>query len=194
MQTGPQRRGNIEHDAGPPHSKTLGASKMSRTVEADRIRNDFLEALRAEGASVESMIDRAANASNETTRNLLVALGRAGREVYLVGGVGFINVHVRSEDRGWWGILKTVKKDLDFLANELGLKCYFVLLVGRDDKHIADGYIAADFASSPFLKPPSVDATKYTVNEKQHLIPSKRLLSIGKVAKALMALRRPAVT
>ena len=167
---------------------------MSRTVEADQIRNAFLDALRAEGASVESMADRAANASNETVRNLLLALGRAGREVYLVPGVGFINVHVRSEGRGWWGILKSVKKDLDFLANELGMKCYFVLLIGRDDKYIADGYIVTDFARSPFLKPPSVDATKYTVNERQHLNPSKRFLSIGKVAKTLMAFRRAAAT
>lgn len=167
---------------------------MSRTVEADRIRNAFLQALRSEGVSVETMADLAASESNEKIRNLFLALGRAGREVYLVRGVGFVNVHVRSEDRGWWSILKTVKKDLDILTSKFELKCYYVLLVERDDHYIADGYIATDFTRSPFLKPPGVDKTKYTVNEKQHLNPSKRLLSLEKVAKALMALGSEAVT
>lgn len=167
---------------------------MSRTVEADRIRDAFLQALRAEGASVETMADLAAGESNDMIRNLFLALWRAGREVYLVRGVGFINVHVRSQDRGWWGILKSVKKDLDILTGKFGIKCYFVLLVGRDDHYIADGYIVTDFSNSPFLKPPGVDKIKYTVHEKHHLNPRKRLLSLGKVAKALMALRDEAVT
>ena len=138
------------------------------------------------------MADLAADESNDTIRNLFLALGRAGREFYLVRGVGFINVHIRSEDRGWWGILKTVKKDLEIITSKFGLKCYYVLLVGRADRFVADGYIIKDFSSSPFLKPPGADEAKYTVNERQHLNPSKRLLSLEKVAKTLMALRNEA--
>jgi hypothetical protein len=167
---------------------------MSRAAKADRIRDAFLEALKAQGASIETMGDLAADASNSTIRGLFLALGQAGREVYLVRGVGFINVHVRSEPPGWWSILKTVKRDLDVLAIEFGTKCFYVLLVGRNDQHIADGYIATDFSNPPFVRPPGVEETKYTVNEKQHLDARKLLLSVGKVAKVLMVARGVAVT
>jgi hypothetical protein len=161
---------------------------MSRTDKADRIRDAFLDALRSQGASVESMADLAATSSS-TVRKLFLALGQAGREAYLVRGVGIINVHVRSEAPGWWSILKTVKRDLDLLAKEFQTKCFYVLLVGRDDQHVADGYIANDFAASPFTRPPGVEKTKYTVNEKQHLDRRKLLLSVGKVAKVLLEAR-----
>lgn len=131
----------------------------------------------------------ASDESNPTIRGLFLALGQAGREIYLIRGVGFINVHIRSEPPGWWSILKTVKRDLDILAKEFGTKCFYVLLVGRADQHTANGYIASDFSSSPFVRPPGVEVTKYTVNEKQHLDVRKLLLSVGKVAKVLMEVR-----
>lgn len=166
---------------------------MSRIAKADRVRKAFFDALRSQGASVESMADLAAG-SNPTIRDLFMALGQAGREVYLVRGVGLINVHIRSEPPGWWSILKTVKRDLDMLAKEFETKCFYVLLVGRDDQHIADGYIVTDFATSPFIRPPGVEETKFTVNEKRHLDPRNLLLSVGKVAKVLMEARGATVT
>src|SRR5690348_11231900 len=118
---------------------------MSRTAKADAIRDAFLQALKAEGAEVETLAELAAAESNETIRGLFLALGQAGREVYLVRGLGFINVHIRSEPPGWWNILKTVKRDLDILTNKFETKCVYVLLIGRKDQHIADGYVATDF-------------------------------------------------
>jgi len=159
---------------------------MSRTAKADDIRDAFLEALRSQDATVETMADLAADESNEKIRNLFLSLGQAGREVYLVRGVGFVNIHVRSEPPGWWGILQTVKRDLDALTGELKIRSVYVLLIGRKDQHIADGYIATDFTNSPFIRLPSVDDTKYTVNERQHLDVNKLLLSVGKVAKVLL--------
>jgi hypothetical protein len=159
---------------------------MARNTKADGIRGAFLGALKAQGAAVETMIDLAAHESNPTIRRVFLGLGQAGREVYLVRGVGLINVHVRSEPPGWWSILKTVKSDLDYLRNEIGVICHYVLLVGRNDQHIANGYIATDFSAPPFRSPPGVEATKYTVNERQHLDSKKLLLSVGKIAKVLM--------
>ena len=162
---------------------------MARETNADRIRNAFLYTLRYQGAKVRTMMELAAEMSDPNHRGICLGLGQAGREVYFIIGVGFINVHVRSEPPGWWSILKSVKNDLAFLSgerNDPGINCYYVLLVGRNDRHIADGYIVTDFSSSPFVRPPGVEETKYTVNEKQHLDPKKLLLSVGKIAKVLM--------
>jgi hypothetical protein len=159
---------------------------MSRSERSDAIRDAFLAALREQGASVESMADLAASEPNGTLRDVLLGLGRAGREVYLLRGVGFMNVHVRAEPPGWWNILKSVKRDLDLLAKELGVKTYYVLLIGREDSHIANGYIAADFATTPFARTPKSEEMKYSVNEKVHLDQNKRLLSIKKISTILL--------
>lgn len=142
------------------------------------------------------MIELAEKESNPKFRSIMLGLGRAGREVYTVAGVGFINVHIRSEPPGWWSILKTVKEDLAFLSEARGdeprINCYYVLLIGRKDHYVADGYIATDFDKSPFVRLPGKEKTKYTVNEKQHLDSSRVLLSIGKVAKVLIEQRQAA--
>lgn len=159
---------------------------MSRTVQSDVIQEAFLDALRAEGAIVETMSEFAARTSDPALRDVIKGLGRAGRNVFLVKGVGLINVHVRSEPPGWWNILRSVKEDLDFLQ-EGRLSRYFVFLIGRKDQHIANGYIASDFNAPPFIKQPSIEATKFTINEKQHLEPVSLLLSVSKIAKVLLS-------
>lgn len=159
---------------------------MSRTSKSDEIRDAFINVIRAQGVSVESVADLASTEANSIIRDLFLELGRAGREIYLVRGVGFINVHIRSESPGWWNIVKSVKADLDHLAKEYGLKTYYVLLVGRDDRHIANGYVATDFLSSPFIRLPREEEIKFTVKAKQHLDPRKYLLSVEKVARVLL--------
>lgn len=162
---------------------------MSRTIKADQVRDAFLEALRSESASIETMGALAASESYPKIRSLFLALGQQGREVYRIRGIGFINIHIRSETPGWWNILKTVKRDLDLLTKEFKIKCFYVLLIRRDDQFIADGYIVSDFAKSPLVRQPGIEETKYTVNERQHLDVNKKLLSIEKVAKVLMKAR-----
>lgn len=169
--------------------KSLGASPMTSQVKAETIRKAFLDALKAQGASVRTMADLAAEMPDPKLRSICQGLGQAGREVYFVGGLGFMNIHVRSEPPGWWSILKSVKKDLAFLSGERrksGFNCYYILLVGRGDQHIADGYIATDFAKPPFTRLPGVEETKYTINEKQHLDQRALVLSVSRVAKALL--------
>ncbi len=159
---------------------------MSRTVQSDAIQEAFLDELKAQGATVESMDGLFAHTDHPEARDLLARLGRSGRNLFLVKGIGLINVHVRSELKGWWGILKTVKEDLQ----ALGTNHFFVLLTGRKDRFVADGYIVSDFNSSPFIKYPSTGVTKFTINEKQHLDPNARILSVGKIAKVLLGLRK----
>jgi hypothetical protein len=75
------------------------------------------------------------------------------------------------------------------MAKEFGLNCIYVLLIGRKDRHVADGYIVTDFDKSPFARPPKGEKTKYSINERQHLDTSALLLSIAKIAKVLASHR-----
>jgi hypothetical protein len=97
---------------------------------------------------------------------------------------------VRSEPPGWWNILKTVKQDLDIIQRELGVVRFFILLIGRKDRFIADGYIITDFDKPPLVRGPGVEQTKYTINERQHLESSRKILSIERLVAALLA-RKP---
>lgn len=166
---------------------------MTRTVTADFIRDEFLKSVNSLGGSVEAMDQLASKTSDPTLRGLFKQLGRSGRNVFLVKGIGLINIHVRSSPPGWWNILMTVKEDLDSLRRELRVKSYYVLLIGRTDRYVANGYIATDFDSSPFVNHPGVETTKYSINEKQHLDPSSVLLSVEGVAKELLHLGKERV-
>ena len=160
---------------------------MSRTAQSDAIQKALFDVLTAEGAAVEDMSQVVARTSDPVARGLFQHLGRAHRNVFFIKGVGLINVHVRSELRGWWNILESVKKDFDWLHNEHGVKRHFVLLIGRKDKYIADGYVFSDFNGPVFFEPPRLIASKFTINEKRHLESAERLSSINKVAKGLLA-------
>lgn len=162
---------------------------MSRSAHADSIQGAFLGALQAEGFIIETMSQVAAHATDPAAKGLFEHLGRAGRNVLFIKELGLINFHVRSELRGWWNILISVKEDLDWLHRDFRVHRYFILLIGRNDKHIADGYIFSDFNAPVFIKPPGVEATKFTINEKQHLDPDKRIRSLNKIAKALLERR-----
>ncbi|MBS0382539.1 MAG: hypothetical protein JSR56_08905 [Proteobacteria bacterium] len=158
---------------------------MSRTQKSDEIRDAFLGELRAQGASVESLANLAAKGESAAIRNVFAVLGTSGREVYLVGGIGFINVHVRSDPPGWWNVMKSVKSQFDHIFKNLGVKTYYVFLVPRKDHQIT-GYIATDFVSPPFINVPSGEETKFTIKVADHLNPLKCIVSVGKIARALL--------
>jgi len=66
------------------------------------------------------------------------------------------------------------------------MKCYYVYLLGRKDKHIADGYIAKDFNEPPFTQYPEVREKHYSIYEPHHLNRNKLILTINKVAETLL--------
>jgi hypothetical protein len=161
---------------------------VSHSAIADKITQAFVASLRELGASVRTMAEVAATFEDPSLHDLFLSLGRADRKVFLVPSVGLINVHVRSDSAGFWGVHKTVKKDFEALAHHLEIPGYFVFLVGRGagDRHVADGYISSDLSSSPFVRPARAQATNYKINEKQDLDISKKLLGISKIAKVLL--------
>src|SRR2546427_9548301 len=112
--------------------------------KADVIREAFLEALRNQGVTVQKARVLAETASDPEIRRLILELGNATREIYSVSGVGIINLHIRSEPPGWWNIMKSVEKHFLILSAHKDdmprINCCYILLIGRKDKHIADGY------------------------------------------------------
>ena len=138
------------------------------------------------------MGELAAGSESQGVRRVFLRLGQADREVYLIRGVGIINLHIRSKAPGWWNILKSVKEDLDWLRKDLKYTAYYVLLVGTGDQAIANGYIFSEFAYPPFKTKPTAEATKYSINERPNLDRSKAIPSIAKVGEALASYRKPA--
>lgn len=164
---------------------------MSRSAGANRIKKAFFDEIGKLGLSVVTMDKLAAESESDAVRRTFQRLGQADREVYLVRGVGIVNLHVRSESPGWWNVLKTVKDDLDWLRRNARIGCYYVLLVGTGNDSVANGYIFSEFAYPPFKRRPGAEATKYSINERQDLDRSKAFLSMEKVAAALASYRKP---
>jgi hypothetical protein len=150
------------------------------------IREAFLQALGSEGATVQKVRDLAEGQSDPYIRSLLLELGNATREVYSVRGVGIINIHIKSEPPGWWNIMESVDNHFALLST-MQIHCFYVLILGRKDQHVADGYIATDINQPPFIQRPTIKSGKfYSVTERQHLDRNKLILSIGKIARTLI--------
>jgi hypothetical protein len=149
------------------------------------VLQELLSALRERGASVSDMDTLALEIEDETARRLVRELGQAQRNVFRVAEVGFVNVHVSTSDRAFWGVDASVKKDFDVLKRLMGIGCVYVLLVDRNDNFVADGYILNDLSGPPLLRPMKLHANVYRINARD-LDPSKKILSIGKVAKQLV--------
>ena len=158
---------------------------MPHEVRDRVIREAFLDAVRSEGVSVQKVRDLANNTQDFETRNLMLALGKGKREVYSVSGIGLVYVRIKSDPPGWWNIMESVEKHFVFLS-ELQIHCYYIFLLGRKDLHIADGYIATDINQPPFIRRPTIESGKYSVTERQHLNPNRRLSTISRVARTLI--------
>ena len=163
---------------------------MPRETLDERIRRAFLDELGKLGLPVVTMNALAAESDTEAVRRVFQRLGQADREVYLVRGVGIVNLHIRSESPGWWNILKSVKDDLDWLRRDLKFACFYVLLVGTADDAVANGYVFSEFAYPPFKQKPTAEATKYSINERPNLDRTKALPSVERVAKVLAGYRK----
>ena len=165
---------------------------MSQSSTANDITEAFLNVLRELGATVLTMTEVAARFDEQPMHDFLLSLGRAGRKVFFVPTVGLLNVHVRASSVGFWGVEKSVKNEFEKVARFLEVPGHFVFLVGRNDQHVANGYVASSLDASPFVRPVRAQATSYKINERQDLDTSKKRLGIRKVAEALLHKNWPA--
>lgn len=164
---------------------------MVQATADEKIREAFLEELRKLDLSVVTMDALATDSNDGAIRRVFHRLGQADRRVYLIRGVGIINLHIRSKRPGWWNILKSVKDDLDWLRRYPKIASYYVLLVGSGDATVARGYVFSEFAYPPFKQKPAPEATKYSINEGPNLDRSKALPSVQKIAAELANYRKP---
>lgn len=89
---------------------------MSRSRIADEVLDAFLASLRELGATVRDMGELARDFDDQKLQGLVQRLGQAGRQVFLVKGVGFVNIHVSASESGFWGIQESVRNDFEALA------------------------------------------------------------------------------
>jgi len=139
---------------------------MSRTEKDDYFREKFLDAIVAQGTGVEGMSDFARRFDDRSIKEIFSRWSRSGRELFFIKKVGFVNVHVRSEPPGFWGVTKNVINDFHAVREYLNTPCWFVLLVGQEYNNDLNGYILEDIFSPPIIKKPSEQDEAYKINER----------------------------
>jgi len=160
---------------------------MTRSDKEDYFRDKFIDAIVANRTSIEDMSALARRFSDNEFKDIFERWDRLGREQFLVKNVGFINVHVRSEPPGFWGVTKNVIKDFHAIKKHLRTPCWFVLLVGQENGIDQDGYILEDIFSTPMIESPSEQAEAYKINER-NLDRSKIIHTTDKIVKRLIEL------
>lgn len=160
---------------------------MPRTEKEEYLREKFIDAIVANGTGIEDMSELARRFSDDTFKEIFQRWSRTGREQFLIKGVGFINIHVRSDPPGFWGITKNVINDFRAIKEHLHTQCWFVLLVGQENGNDQNGYILEDIFSPPMIENPSEQAGAFKINEK-NLDRAKVLRSTDKIVKTLIEL------
>jgi len=159
---------------------------MGRSDKSDKIQAEFLQLLESRGVKISNLKELSSRVENDVLKSIFTKWSRSNRNMYYIEDVGFINVHVRSESKGFWGIPQSIQADFNVLY-ELGISCWYVLLIGRDDKWIADGYIIDHSLNKPLINLPSPARGYYKIHEKNNLDTSCLIRSLETVAETLVA-------
>jgi len=160
---------------------------MGRSDKSDKIQAEFLQLLENSEVKISNLKELSSHVENDLLKSIFISWSKANRNIYYVKDVGFVNVHVRSESKGFWGIPQSIQKDFNALENELGISCWYVLLLGREDKWLADGYIIDHSLTKPILNLPTPSKGHYKINEKSNLDTSCLIQSLETVAETLVA-------
>lgn len=159
---------------------------MSKTAKSEFIRGRFLEELRNLGIGADSPKD--------LRQRLNLPVTAMNAEVYLTEK-GFLNVHVISDGKGFWGLTANVIETLKAWDTFISIPFHIVLLKGRleDDlrtkrNKVADGYVFPKISDLLTCASPTASGDSYKINEgsipKIHaLIPTVQL-----IAKAILDL------
>jgi hypothetical protein len=158
---------------------------MGRTEKDEYFREQFLDEIVAQGKGVEDMSTLARRYDDISIKNIFDRWSRIGREIFFLKGTGFINVHIRSEPPGFWGVRKNVLNDFKILEEKFRINCLFVLLVADDHGETLNGYILKNMSSSSLLKAPSEQEEDYKINETA-LDKNKKIVSLKSVVEELI--------
>ena len=88
---------------------------MSRSEKEEYLRENFIDAIVDCRMGVEDMSEFARRFDdNKIFKEIFIRWSRTGREVFFIKKVGFVNIHVRSEPPGFWGVTKKVITDFKY--------------------------------------------------------------------------------
>lgn len=161
---------------------------MGHNSNAQKIQEAFIASLKETGTKVLTLADLSRNTKNPSIGRMFDAWSSVNREIIFAEGVGFVNYHVRSKAPGFWGITQSIENDFNVIVKELSISCWYVLLVGRDDKWIANGYIIDHSLKKPLIKPLSATNGQYKINEKVDLDGDAVIWGVQRVANKLVEL------
>ena len=161
------------------------AFKMGRSEKEEQFREQFLDEIVNHGTGIEDMSTLARRFDDGPFRNVFLKWSRSGREIFFIKEIGFVNVHIRSEPPGFWGVTKNVLKDFKDIKENLKISCFFVLIVGNDHGTDLNGYILKDMKSYPLIKAPSEQEDAYKINETD-LDKNEVILSLRNIVEAVI--------
>lgn len=134
------------------------------------IHEQFIIALKEQGITVRTANQVSSIIDDKNSAAIIQMLGANNRKIYFLtcqDKTGIIHLHVRGEGSGFWGLTKNT---IDHLKLFRKIPNWLILLVGRQDKFIANGYIIPEIGKFPMKRQLTLLATGgYRINEKQDL-------------------------
>jgi hypothetical protein len=156
------------------------------------IHKQFIITLKEQGLTVRTANEVSSIVDDKNFAAAIRILGDNHRNIYFLtcqNKVVIIHLHIRSEESGFWGLTKSTLDHLKLFKEKLKIPYLLVLLVGRQDKFIADGYIIPEVGKSPMTRQLTLLANGgYKINEKQDLNSGKKIRSIKMIVHQIQKL------
>jgi len=160
------------------------------TLDSERIKDSFLLAINTTLTDISlpilNMKEFSSFFEDPKIRNFFLSWDAFKRQIIFIKSVGFVNYHIHSKEPGFWGIPVRIQRDFGIIAKGLKIPCWYVLLVGRNDKWIANGYIIDYEFGIPLIKIPDPKNDQYKINEKSNLDKNYLIHSVQRVAEKLI--------
>lgn len=89
------------------------------------------------------------------------------RRIILVPGIGFLWIHIRTfnDKGGFWGLYQNLYDELINIYGKENISHKILLLIGRNDNCIADGYLFDKITDPLFKSEPPIHGGSYKIVE-----------------------------
>jgi len=116
-------------------------------------------------------------------------LGSDEQPVFMIAGLGYLLVTVSLDFPGLWQLDQNLVDSVQQRAGDEAVSSWFALLIERQDGRGANGYILADFTSTPVKREIDHEDGQLVIREKRHLDSLRLILSTDKQADLLLRKR-----
>jgi hypothetical protein len=156
------------------------------------IHEQFIIALKKKGLTVKTANQLSSIGDDDNISAVIRMLGANNRNIYFIicqGKIGIVQLHIRAEGSGFWGLTKRIIDDAKTFKDILKIPNWLVLLLGRQDKFIADGYVIPEIGKSPMKRQITLLANGcYKINEIPDLNIAEKIRSIEIIASKIREL------